>query len=335
MRDTRADGIGQTSLHNWDARPGHGQDADRRSFALWAPSLPEPVLEIDNRRIPMQHDAQGVHRCVADAHDGSPNRFLCQEVAFADPASPWQPDGVEGPSQRLSDTRLGSRKARRTPPAFSRQVISELHIATFTQEGTFVAAARATELRRMADRGITAIEIMPLGQFPGEPGWRYDVVRPYAPHHSYGPPDDLASLIDTPAHQVEASRCASAGRGQDHVTHLFEPGSGLCSARWVDDYHHALHVLLTGETFGYYNDFRHAPLSDLALYLRDGQALQGQPRPGQEEPVRAPSAHLPAPAYVTFNLNHHHAGNPAPGEPFEQPGRPCGRPRRPRAAPAD
>lgn len=405
MRDTQADGKGQTLLHSWGAKPAHDEGVDRWSFALWAPSLPDTALEIGGHKIPMQRDQHGVHRCVADAPEGSPYRFRCQEVTFADPASLWQPEGEEGPSRLLSGKRLGSRKARRTPPAFNRQVISELHIGTFTQEGTFAAAARASELRRMADLGITAIELMPLGQFPGERGWGYDSVLPFAPQHSYGSPDDLVDLVDT-AHalglsvyldvvfnhfgpvgcaltricpeffhddETEWGRKINFGQARvrdyftdcalhwleayhfdglrfdaihtlddgsrppiaedlarrirskhpdahlmaedsDHLTHLFEPGSGLYDARWDDDYHHALHVLLTGETFGYYKDFRQAPLSDLALSLRDGQTLQGQPRPGQDEPVGAPSAHLPAPAFIKFNLNHDHAGNRPQGQ---------------------
>lgn len=94
----------------------------------------------------------------------------------------------------------------------------------------------------------------------------------------------------------------------------YDPASGLFDASWDDDYHHALHVLLTGEGFGYYKDFVKDPASDLRLALRDGQALQGQPRPLGLEEKGEPSGHLPPRCFVNFNLNHDHAGNRPRGE---------------------
>jgi maltooligosyltrehalose trehalohydrolase len=87
---------------------------------------------------------------------------------------PWRPTGAGGPWEEA--------------------VICELHIGTFTPEGTFRAAI--DRLDALADTGFTAIEIMPVAQFAGDRGWGYDGVLPYAPHPAYGTPDDLRALVD-------------------------------------------------------------------------------------------------------------------------------------------
>lgn len=386
-----------TQARSWGARLEAG---GQWSFALWAPAADRLDLNLDGRSVAMVRTPDGVHQCHAKAQEGDRYRFLADGKAFADPASLAQDGGVEGWSRLLSPQRLANRKPRRAPLNLARQVITELHVGTFTREGTFAAAARSPQLQRLAEIGITVIELMPLGQFPGQRGWGYDSVLPYAPQDSYGGPEDLCQLVDT-AHdlglsvyldvvfnhfgpkgcalseicpdffhdaETEWGRKINFGQSRvreyfadcavhwlrtyhfdglrfdaihaledgseppiaadlarriraqvpvvhlvaedsDHVVDLFDPGAGLYDARWDDDYHHALHVLLTRESFGYYKEFMNTPLPDLALALRDGQTLQGQPRPQEEKRRGAPSSHLPHAAFVNFNLNHDHAGN--------------------------
>ncbi len=114
-----------------------------------------------------------------------------------DPASRFQPEGVNGPSETIDPSAFQWRQdwAGRRWEDF---VLYELHLGAFTQEGTFEAAA--ARLDHLADLGVTAIEIMPVGAFPGRWNWGYDGAFPYAPDASYGRPDDFKALIDA-AHQ--------------------------------------------------------------------------------------------------------------------------------------
>ncbi|MFL6590877.1 MAG: malto-oligosyltrehalose trehalohydrolase [Chthoniobacterales bacterium] len=112
---------------------------------------------------------------------------------WPDPASRFQPRGVHGPSM-VVDPRFDWRDEGWIRPQLSDLVIYEIHIGTFTQAGTFRAAIE--RLPHLAALGITAIEIMPIADFPGERNWGYDDVMLYAPARAYGPPVDLRALID-------------------------------------------------------------------------------------------------------------------------------------------
>src|SRR5262245_33172544 len=111
-----------------------------------------------------------------------------------DPRSPWQPDGVHGPSRVVDHARFRWRDARWQPPPLSAAVLYELHIGTFTPEGTFAAAI--DRLDHLRDLGVTHVELMPVAEFPGTRGWGYDGVDLWAPHHAYGGPDGLKTLVD-------------------------------------------------------------------------------------------------------------------------------------------
>ena len=114
---------------------------------------------------------------------------------FPDPLSRYQPKGVHGPSQVMAAGRYAwKHTAGGRRVALDELVIYELHIGTFTREGTFFAAI--SKLDYLADLGITAIEIMPLADFPGRWNWGYDGVFLYAPSRAYGHPDDLRALVD-------------------------------------------------------------------------------------------------------------------------------------------
>jgi maltooligosyltrehalose trehalohydrolase len=138
-------------------------------------------------------------------------------IELPDPCSRWQPDGMGGPS-RVLDT---SSFAIRPGPRLDTLVIYELHIGTFSPDGTFDGARRA--LDDLAAAGVTAIEPMPVATFPGERGWGYDGVYTSAPHRAYGGPHGLARLIDA-AHE------AGLGVILDVVYNHIGPGSEALTA---------------------------------------------------------------------------------------------------------
>ena len=111
-----------------------------------------------------------------------------------DPRSHWQPRGVHGPSQVVNHEAFPWTDAGWAGTDLATAVIYELHVGTFTAEGTFEAAI--DRLDHLVSLGVTAIELMPVNEFPGERGWGYDGVDLYAPHHAYGGPDGLKRLVD-------------------------------------------------------------------------------------------------------------------------------------------
>ena len=114
---------------------------------------------------------------------------------FPDPASRFQPQGVHGPSRVVQAGRFAwEHDGERRAAQLDDLVVYELHVGTFTPEGTFRAAI--DKLDDLKDLGITAIELMPLADFPGRWNWGYDGVFLYAPSRAYGEPDDLRSLVD-------------------------------------------------------------------------------------------------------------------------------------------
>jgi maltooligosyltrehalose trehalohydrolase len=112
-----------------------------------------------------------------------------------DPLSRWQPDGVRGFSAVWWPEPYAWNEGTWTGPQREGLVFYELHVGTFTPEGTFDGVV--SRLDELLELGITAIELMPVGEFPGDRGWGYDVVFPFAPHHRYGGPDGLRRLVET------------------------------------------------------------------------------------------------------------------------------------------
>jgi maltooligosyltrehalose trehalohydrolase len=113
---------------------------------------------------------------------------------YPDPASRFQPDGPHGPSQVIDPSRFLWTDHHWRGTALEGQVIYEVHIGTFTREGSWEAAAR--ELEELAGAGITVIEVMPVAEFPGRFGWGYDGVDLFAPTRLYGEPDDFRRFVD-------------------------------------------------------------------------------------------------------------------------------------------
>ncbi|MEA2603032.1 MAG: maltooligosyltrehalose trehalohydrolase [Acidobacteriota bacterium] len=171
-------------------------------FRVWAPRRRKVEVVIDGRAVlEFQHEPGGYFSgFVEGAGDGSFYRYrLDGGDAFPDPASRFQPEGPHGPSQVVDPS--GFQWTDRDWQGLVRegQVIYEMHLGTFTPEGTWEAAAR--ELPELAALGITVIELMPVVEFPGEFGWGYDGVDLFAPYHLYGPLDDFRSFVDR-AHAV-------------------------------------------------------------------------------------------------------------------------------------
>ncbi len=388
----------------WGAVPAGAGDW---AFALWAPSAGRVELRLGRRLLPLERDPQGVHRGRYPAAEGMAYAFVVDGQTISDPASRRQ-EGVEPPSLLFDPARL--RRNRRPFPdrPMDEMVVCEIHIGSFTPEGTFRAAARSPALRRLADLGVTAVELMPVGLFPGRQGWGYDGVLPHAPFAPYGSPEDLAALVDaihglgmcawldvvfnhfgpqgchlvaacpeffredsndwgrsidfakapvreyfiacalcwTRDYGFDGLRFDAADRLADdgdppflhemarrlragnpgrpihlmtedcrNINELIEPSAGLYDAEWNDDYHHALHVLLTGETQHYYRPYAGgAALGHLCLALREGRVWQGQPKRDGTRAKGDPSGRLPWSSMINFNLNHDQAGNRARGE---------------------
>jgi maltooligosyltrehalose trehalohydrolase len=165
-------------------------------FRFWAPGARSIDLSIGNRMIPLVPQPDGWYEYV-DPQAGPGTRYRYRidgELLVPDPASRFQPEDVDGPSEvidphayKWSDHAWHGRPWREA-------AIYELHIGTFTPEGSYAGAAK--KLKALVDLGITAIELMPLADFAGKRNWGYDGVLPYAPDSAYGRPEDLKALID-------------------------------------------------------------------------------------------------------------------------------------------
>ncbi len=189
MAGTKARGCGALELPDGSVR-----------WRVWAPrpKQVELVLIDGDRRhtVPMRSEGRGffhhIEANVLDGHryayrlDGGPER--------PDPCSLWQPDSVHGPSAVVRPERFAWTDRNWQGVARPDLVFYELHVGTFTSQGTFEAVIpRLGELREL---GITALEIMPVAQFPGSRNWGYDGVLPYATQNTYGGPHGLQKLVD-------------------------------------------------------------------------------------------------------------------------------------------
>ncbi len=329
---------------------------------------------------------------------------------FPDPASRLQPEGVHQASQ-VVDLRFPWTDGAWRGLLLEQFVFYELHVGTFTKEGTFDAVI--PHLQELADLGVTAIEIMPVAQFPGTRNWGYDGVYPFAVQSSWGGPAGLQRLVDAcHAHGLVAvldvvynhlgpegnylgqfgpyftdryrtpwgDAINFDGPHSDEVRTYFienalqwvtdfhfdalrldavhaipdpsaipflqelatavhrrseelgrpvwliaesdlndprlirEPsrgGYGL-DGQWSDDFHHALHTLLTGERQGYYEDF--GTLEDLATAFRESFVYAGRYSQHRQRRYGAPTVDLPPSKFVVCSQNHDQVGNRMKGE---------------------
>lgn len=165
---------------------------------LWAPKAGSVSVQLTDKGIvfPLQKKERGYFELhTHEIQPGDRYRFILDDdKPLPDPASLSQPDGVHGASQAidLKATKWGD--AAWVNPPLADYIIYELHTGTFTAEGDFQGII--SRLQYLKDLGITAIEIMPVAQFPGERNWGYDGVFPYAVQNTYGGAEGLTSLVD-------------------------------------------------------------------------------------------------------------------------------------------
>ncbi len=164
----------------------------------------------------------------AASQAGDPYRWVIDGEAYPDPAARAQAGDVHGPS-RLVDPADFDWKTQWPGLPWHEAVVYELHVGTFTPEGTFAAATG--DLVRLCELGVTLIELMPLAQFDGAHGWGYDGVLPYAPHPAYGTPDEVRAFVD-------AAHALGMGVLLDVVYNHFGPSGNYLGA-WNPAFFHA------------------------------------------------------------------------------------------------
>ena len=174
------------------ATPAGGGETD---FRVWAPHAERVAVRVRGEDHPLAHVQQGIWEARVPAAHGDDYAFVLDDRdPLPDPCSRWQPEGLRGPSRVVDHTAFAWTDDKFTGVPLAGMVIYELHIGTFTDEGTFDAAiAHLDELREI---GITAVEIMPVAEFPGARGWGYDGVYISAAQSSYGGPEGLQRLVD-------------------------------------------------------------------------------------------------------------------------------------------
>ena len=370
------------------------------TFSIWAPSVSDLILELDGIDHPMQR-TDGWFTARLPAKAGSQYRYLTETgLRFPDPASRAQAGDVHDASIVVDPGAYVWRNTQWRNRPWHEAVIYELHPGAM---GGFAALRK--RLPEIALLGVTAIELMPVADFPGRHNWGYDGVLPFAPDAVYGTPDELRALVDdahglglmvlldvvynhfgpdgayihavakeffdegvhTPwgaaidfkrpevadffitnalmwlqdyrmdglrfdaVHAINPPaflpRLAADIRSaverpvhlilenEDNKSSILRTSSETngFDAQWADDFHHCLHVLLTGEREGYYEDFQD-PTRQLARVLSEGFAYQGETPPKYGRPRGEPSAHLPTTAFVICLQNHDQTGNRAMGD---------------------
>jgi maltooligosyltrehalose trehalohydrolase len=173
-------------------------DDGRCIFRVWAPFEDQVLVHVTSpteRIIPLTRGDQGYHQGAVDGVEAESLYFyqLSSGKERPDPASRYQPQGVHGPSQ-VVDHKFPWRDGAWRGISLVDYVIYELHIGAFSSDGTFEAVI--SHLDRLIDLGITAIELMPVAQFPGDRNWGYDGAYPYAVQNSYGGPQGLKKLVE-------------------------------------------------------------------------------------------------------------------------------------------
>src|SRR2546429_729901 len=387
---------------------------DTATFAVWAPRCRSVDVAIEGRRRErMAQGADGVFTLtLGDVPTGTRYKYRLDGERFRpDPVSRWQPEGVHGASTVVDPQRFLWTDADFRGHAPGDLVLYELHVGSFTPSGTFEAIIQ--HLPALADLGVTAVELMPVAEFPGSRNWGYDGVHLFAAQSTYGGPRGLRRLVDashahglsvildvvynhlgpegnylgefgpyftdryrTPwggavnfdgaeaegvrRHFVENARawvreCHVDGLRLDAIHAIFdaspvhilteittaareealalgrpvhvmaeshdndrrivlpaaEGGLGL-DAVWSDDFHHAVHVRLTGERGGYYADFTEP--RRLSTALAEGFAFQGEYSEYFGRDRGTPSADLPGERFVVCVQNHDQVGNRAQGD---------------------
>jgi maltooligosyltrehalose trehalohydrolase len=219
-------------------------------FRVWAPDPKEVVLVLEPQdgppcEVPLTRERGGYYSAVVrGAGAGDRYRYRLDGDLAADPASRYQPEGPFGPSEIVDPGRFAWSDGGWRGATLRGQVISELHLGTFTRDGTWRAAM--DRLPDVAASGITLVEVMPIAEFAGTFGWGYDGVLPFAPSHLYGSPDDVRAFVD---------RAHALGLGVilDVVYNHFGP-SGCVHRRYAGAYFTDAHENEWGDSLNFDGD---------------------------------------------------------------------------------
>ncbi|HEY1778086.1 MAG TPA: malto-oligosyltrehalose trehalohydrolase [Solirubrobacteraceae bacterium] len=174
-------------------------------FRVWAPRAGSLAVRSARGEIALEDIGLGVYEGVADIGAQADYEFVIESpsggerLVLPDPCSRHQPDGLRGPSRVVDPATFEWSDGGFRPPALRELVIYELHVGTFTAAGSFAAAAE--RIPALAELGVTAVELMPVADFPGMRGWGYDGVYLSAAHRAYGGPSGLAEFVDA-AHRA-------------------------------------------------------------------------------------------------------------------------------------
>ncbi len=394
--------------------PGEGGT----DFLVWAPVRNEVAVKIvqpEERIVLMEPGRFGYYQAFAGGVKPGTRYFylLDGKVARPDPASRFQPEGVHGPSEVVDPDGFKWNDAAWENIPLRDYIIHELHTGTFTREGTFEAITG--QIPYLKDLGVTAVELMPVAQFPGGRNWGYDGAYPYAPQNTYGGPRGLKKLVDA-LHQnglaaildVVYNHLGPEGNylhdygfyftnkystpwgdainyddaWSDEVRRFFIENAlywiaeyhfdglrldavhGICDlsprhfldeltdrirqfkakgllqkpvyvfvesdrndsrvirprpwggygvdCHWDDDFHHAIHAVLTGERDGYYEDF--GSVAQIEKSFREGFVYTGQYSSYRRRSHGSPSEDLEPERFAAFSQNHDQVGNRPLGE---------------------
>ncbi len=197
------------------------RDQEVVDFEVWAPGASSLAVRVNGGDHPLERADDGVWRGAAGARHGDDYVFVVDGSELADPASGWQPEGVQGPSRVLDTGHFGWSAATWEGVRLDALVLYELHVGTFSDEGTFDSAVE--HLRELKELGVTAVEVMPVATFPGNRGWGYDGLYTFAPHVAYGGPEAFARFVD-------AAHNAGLGVVLDVAYNHVGPGAEALSA---------------------------------------------------------------------------------------------------------
>jgi maltooligosyltrehalose trehalohydrolase len=210
----------------WERPLGALPDGDATLFRVWAPHAEAVAVRAEGGAHPLEAEGHGVFAGRAPLRPGDLYRLELAggegaRATWPDPVSRSQPEGVRGPSQVVDPAAFAWSDAGWRGLRLEELVLYELHVGTFSPEGTFAGVVPA--LRRLRELGVTAIELMPVATGPGARGWGYDGLYAYAPHPAYGGPEGLAALVD-------AAHAEGIGVVLDVVYNHAGPGSEALEA---------------------------------------------------------------------------------------------------------
>jgi maltooligosyltrehalose trehalohydrolase len=214
---------------------------------------------------PMEPRGDGLHEaCLYNVRPGALYKLRVDDQELPDPYARFLPQGVHGPAM-VVEPGYAFRFPPRRLPLSANQILYEIHVGAFTDEGTYAAAA--ARLPELVELGVTTLELMPLSAFPGKRGWGYDGVAPFAPHAAYGTPSDLCAFIDR-AHELGLSVIL------DVVYNHLGPDGNYLSA-YSPEYFTDRHVTPWGNAPDFSNPYMRRLVLDSARHWLDDFRFDG------------------------------------------------------------